>query len=117
MFRITKQGWTETKEKKTPMLVFEGYPTHKVLKDAEGNEVLEEVFEDPKYPERTLRVVVDSSNEKMMDFAMLKLRHAGFEGDSFADLNLLNADIRAVCEESEFKGKPTENWDFRSDNS
>ena len=112
VFRITKQGWTETKDRKLPMLVFEGYPTHLVRKDPEGNEVLEEVYCDPNYPERTLRLTVDSNNDDMMDFVVKKLRHAGWEGDSFASLNLVNTDIRAVCEQGEYKGKQTEDWDF-----
>ncbi len=111
VFRITKQGWTEAKDGK-PMLVFDGYPTHLVRKDPEGNEVLEEVYEDPQRPDRRLQLYIDSSRDDIMDFVMKKLRHAGFEGDSFADLNLLNTDIRATCKEDEYKSKPTENWDF-----
>jgi len=112
VFRIIKQGWVETKENKLPMLVFDGYPTHKITKTPEGDDQLEQVYEDPQRPERTLRIVVDSTNDNMMDFAMKKLRYAGFNGDSFVDLNLINADIRAICKEGEFKGKPTEDWDF-----
>lgn len=112
VFRITTQGWTETKDRKLPMLVFEGYPTHLITKNPEGEEQLEQVYEDPEKPLRTLRLCIDSKDENMMDFVMKKLRYAGFEGDSFNDLNLVNADIRATCKEDEFNGKPTENWDF-----
>ena len=111
VFRITKQGWTEAKDGK-PMLTFDGYPTHKVTKDPEGEERLEVADEDPQRLERRLQLYIDSSRDDIMDFVMNKLRYAGFEGDSFADLNLLNTDVRAVCKESEYKGKQTENWDF-----
>ena len=112
VFRITSQGWVETEKRKLPMLVFDGYPTHLITKNPEGEEQLEQVFEDPEKPFRTLRLCIDSHDENMMDFVMKKLRHAGFEGDSFNDLNLVNADVRATCKEGEFNGKPTENWDF-----
>ena len=112
VFRITSQGWTETKERKLPMLVFDGHPTHLITKNPEGEEQMEEVYEDPGRPNRTLRMTIDSSNDDMMDFSIKKLRYAGFEGNSFADLNLVNTDVRAACKEDEYKGKPTEDWDF-----
>jgi len=112
VFRITNQGWTETKEKKLPMLVFAGYPTHLITKNPEGEEELTQVYEDPSNPERILRIAIDSKNEDMVNFAITKLRYAGFQSDSFSDLNLVNADIRATCKPGEFKGKPIENWDF-----
>lgn len=108
--RITEQGWTKTKAKELPMLVFQCLPVRYVVKDEEGNEQFEEVYADANFPERTMYVVVDSENDKGMDYALKKLRYAGFTGDSFADLNLVGMECRAVCEHGEYEGKPSENW-------
>lgn len=110
--RIESQGWTETKEKGHPMLVFEALPLQRVTKDHEGNEQFEEVCADANFPTRTLRVVVDASSEQSMEFALKKLRYAGFDGDSFADLDLRGVECRAICDHTQYKGKDRENWDF-----
>ena len=108
VFRITKQGWTNSKERNLPMLVFEGYPTYKITKNHEGEDQFEDVSEDPNKATRTIRLFIDSSRDDIMDFVIKKLRYAGFEGNSFSDLNLVNADIRATCEH----GEKYEEWDF-----
>lgn len=110
--RITEQGWTKTKAKELPMLVFQCLPVRYVVKDEEGNEQFEEVYADANFPERTLRVVIDSENDKGMDYAMKKLRYAGFTGDSFTDLNLVGIECRATCEHGQYDGKDTENWEL-----
>ena len=112
-FRIKTQGITETKESKKPMLVFTGEPIEIICRDAEGNDVSEPVSPDPTQNyDRTLRIVIDASNDNSIDFAHKKLRYAGFIGKSFNDLDLVGTVIRAKCEEGEYNNKPTEEWDF-----
>lgn len=109
--QVMEHGWQQAKSGKD-MLVFQVRPDYRILTDDAGNEELEQVYDDPRGPERTLRIVIDPTNENMMDFALKKLRACGFEGTSFADLNLVGRDIRAICEEGEYNGRPKEDWDF-----
>jgi len=91
--RVTEQGWTETKKlPKRPMIILKVRPTHEIRKDPAGGDELHQITSG-EYDEY-VRVLVDASSEVVMDLALKKLRYAGFMGDSFADLNLVGADVR-----------------------
>lgn len=107
--RVSKQGWTESKTKKA-MLVFEVAILAKVVPDQEGNESYEDLA--PSQYDQTLRIVVDSDSPDSLDYAMRKLRYAGFDGDSFADLNLEGREVRVRNDPQEYKGKLCDSWDF-----
>lgn len=109
--RVNEQGWTETtKEPKRPMLVFKIQPLAEIIRGPDGEETFNDV--PPSQYDATLRMVVDPKNEKSMDFALKKLRYAGFVGESFADLNLVGAEIRCMNEHSDYEGKTYDQWDF-----
>lgn len=111
LFRIAEQGWTETsKEPKRPMLVFKGDPIALIVTDQDGTESHEEIHRD-QY-DRRIFLTIDDRDDRNMDFAMRKLRGAGFTGETFASLNLVGRDVRARCTHGTYKDRPTENWDF-----
>lgn len=111
LFQIDKQGWTETKERKLPMLVFNGDPISRIMAAEDGSEFEEPVHRDSQY-DRRIQMVIDSNSDTSMDYAMRKLRAAGFDGESFADLDLRGKLVRARCTYGEYKGKQNEQWDF-----
>lgn len=111
LFRIDKQGWVETKERKLPMLVFNGDPVARIFKHEDGTEVEEPVVRDSHY-DRRIQMVIDGSNDTSLEYAMRKLRFAGFNGESFADLDLTGRTVRARCTHGEYNNKPNEQWDF-----
>jgi hypothetical protein len=93
-----------------PMFVFKVRVQSKVTMNHEsGEELIEPQME--TY-ERTVRIVVNPNNPDSLEYAMKKLRHAGFTGTQFEQLNLTGARVRCKCEEGEYKGQPSENWDF-----
>lgn len=109
--RVTQQGFGEAKSSGNPMILIAVEPTHQVRNDPDGAEYLDAVGQ--SY-ERTLRLVIANDDQK--EYAMLKLRHAGFVGDSFAQLNLVDSDVRCKCEHKEgtgdHAGKTFEQWDL-----
>lgn len=105
---VIEQGFTESKTGK-PMICFKVKVFSKLSHGPEGEQVEDNCAENY---DRTIRLVVDGSNDDMMDYAMRKLRHAGFNGESFADLNLVGQYVTCKCDASEYNGKPTEQWDL-----
>jgi len=104
---VVDQAFQMTKTNR-PMLVLRVRVTHKVIDEGLPSEQLHPVQD----YERTIRLVVVEENEKSMEMMMRKLRYAGFMGDSFRDLKLVDCDIRASCRESTYEGQPTEDWDL-----
>ena len=97
--RVTEQGWTETKAlPKRPMIIFMVRPTHEILKDPAGGEELRPITSG-EY-DKKVQILIDATRDDIMDMSLKKLRHAGFVGDSFADLNLVGADVR--CDNTHF---------------
>ncbi len=109
--RVKEQAFAETKNG-NPMIVLAMEPTHLLDKDSEGNEMLSTLTQ--SY-ERTVRLVIANDDQK--EYVMLKLRNAGFLGDSFSQLNLEGGDVRCVCEhrqgDGEYTGKTFEQWDLQ----
>lgn len=108
--RVTQQGHGESRNG-NPMILIGVDPTHRICNGPDGSEELENVT---KTYERTVRLVV--ANDEQRDYAMLKLRYAGFAGDSFSKLNLVGSDVRCECKHNEGTGenagKTFENWDL-----
>lgn len=109
--RVTQCGMTETqKEPKRPMIVIRFQPLAKITHDPEGNELYDDLA--PSQYDQTARIVVDPNNSKSLDFATMKLRYAGFTGQSFKDLDLEGKEIRCNNEPSEYEGKLRDQWDL-----
>lgn len=108
---VLAQGFEESKTvPPKPMLVFNIRVMSKITKDPEGNDDYEPCIENY---ERSVRLVLGGKDpEKMKDFAMRKLRYAGFDGDNFSDFALVGHEVRCQCKESEYKGSTSEQWDF-----
>jgi hypothetical protein len=108
--RVKQQGFGESKAG-NPMIMFEVEPTARLTQDATGADVLESV--DQSYG-RAIRLTIANDDQK--EYALLKLRYAGFTGDSFSKLNLVDADVRCTCEHKpgigEHADKTFENWDL-----
>lgn len=110
--RVTQQGFGEAKSTGNPMILIGIQPTSRILQAPDGVEELEAC--DQHY-DRTVRLVIANDDQK--EYAMLKLRNAGFLGDSFSQLNLEGADVRCECKHQngtgEHAGKTFEQWDLQ----
>lgn len=108
--RVTQQGHGESKAG-NPMITIGVEPTHVISKGPDGAEELCPVTQ--AY-ERTVRLVI--ANDEQKEYALLKLRYAGFVGDSFSKLNLVGEDVRCECKHQDgtgdHAGKTFENWDL-----
>lgn len=63
----------------------------------------------PQSYTRTIRLTLTSNSIEM---ALKKLRHAGFNGSSFDDLQLVGKDVIAACDEETYENKLKERWDL-----
>lgn len=59
---------------------------------------------------RTVRLVV--AGEKQAGMVLKKLRHAGFEGTKWSEVDLLDRHVYAVCRHEPYQGEPSEEWDL-----
>ena len=107
--RVSKQGWTDSKSGK-PMIVFEVTILAKISYDPEGTECFNEL--QPSEYDQIVRIVVDNANPEGMDYAMKKLRYAGFTGKSFIDLDLEGKEVRVKNTPHDHNGK---NYDVYPD--
>jgi len=67
--------------------------------------------------ERTARIVIKADDERSLEFAMLKLRAAGWEGESFREIDSLRgSQINLTCSHEEgtgaYAGKLFERWEL-----
>lgn len=109
--RITRQGWITTqKEPKRPMLVFAFQVLSEVHHDDEGNETFEDVL--PGDSDPIVRVLVDGSNETILDFALRKLRYAGFTSGTFQDLELVGYEVRCLNRHKHYNGRLYDDWEL-----
>jgi hypothetical protein len=108
--RVKQQGSGESKAG-NQMIIFEVEPTSKITQDSTGTDVLEAC--EQSYG-RAIRLTLANDDQK--EYALLKLRYAGFTGDSFSKLNLVDTDVRCVCDHKpgtgEHSDKTFENWDL-----
>lgn len=111
---VTEQGW-ETTKKAPPrdMIVFKVSIKDRVIVQPDGAEYLEDVSGNSDY-DQTVRMLLDPANEKSMEFALKKLRHAGFTGDSIGQLDLVGKEVRVKNDPTQDNstGKEYDNWDF-----
>lgn len=100
-----------------PMIVFKVTPEARLYTafDAAGEPTESQVPLAKSY-QRTSRIVINSESEASMDFALMKLREAGFEGTRFADLDLVNCRVRMECSHEpgvgQYVGSTFERWEF-----
>ena len=100
-----------------PMIVFKVTPEARLYSafDAAG-EPTESQTPLAKSYQRTSRLTILTDSEQSMDFALMKLREAGFEGNRFADLDLVNCRVRMECThepgKGEYAGSTFERWEF-----
>lgn len=95
-----------------PMLVFKGDPVSRIVTEADGTEFEEAIDRDPAY-DRTIRVIIDEADSQSLDYAIKKLRAAGFTGDSIGQLNLVGQRVRVRCKHTNGEnGKVFDNFDF-----
>lgn len=70
-----------------------------------------------KQYERTTRVVIKEDDERSLEFALLKLRTAGWQGESFREIDTLRGEsINLTCHHEEgtgqYAGKVFERWEL-----
>jgi hypothetical protein len=92
-----------------PMIVLRVLPQEMIVDAGRDTEEIRPVAQ--RY-ERTIRLVINHENDKSMKYLMLKLRYAGFHGDSFSTFNLLGKTVRCQRKEDSYEGQPTEQWDL-----
>lgn len=93
--RVIDQGFQNTKETNKPMIVLKVQPLARSRHDTDGTEY-EEPLTGTNY-DRSIYLVIDADDEEKMDKLLSKLRHAGFTGDSFADLDLVGKEVSCAC--------------------
>lgn len=91
-----------------PMITAKVRPIERVYQAGMDGEYRDAV-EDNKY-ERYVNFVLDPTNEQSQAITMKKLRTAGWTGTSFSEFSL-DSPFLCNCDHSEYKGKPTEQWD------
>lgn len=100
-----------------PMIVFKVTPEARLVGrfDSAG-EYTEEQAPVARSYQRTARIVINTESEASMDYALMKLREAGFTGTRFADLDLANCRVRMECRhedgKGEYVGSVFEQWEF-----
>lgn len=67
--------------------------------------------------ERTTRIVIKADDERSLEFALLKLRTAGWQGESFREIDTLRGEtINLTCHHEEgtgqYSGKVFERWEL-----
>ena len=63
----------------------------------------------PTNPERKIVLTV---TENTKSFIMERLRHAGFTGRGFAELQLVGRIVEVNCKHESYKNKPVERWEL-----
>jgi len=106
---VKSQGIEQSKTGKD-MIVFEFRPEAILSRDEEGNDYLDGSIR-ADY-DRTARIVLDPTNEKMMEMNMKKLRYAGFKGATFADLDFVGKPVMFRCKYGSYNGKEVEQWEM-----
>jgi len=106
--KVVDQAFTETREKKKPMIV-QRVTINNLLVDA-GTK-FEELQNLANHYERKIHLVINHDSDKAMEFLLKKLRYAGFEKPSFRDFNLAGSTVRCTCSH-DLSSEYPENWDL-----
>lgn len=108
--RVVSQAFQKSK-KGNPMIVLKVKPLIRVdaFRNADGS------MSEDRYPvttsyERTIYLGMNPENEASLDVTLQKLRAAGFDGDDFADLDLIDREVRCVCEHAPYNNEQREQW-------
>lgn len=100
-----------------PMIVFKVTPELRIVTsyNASGEPVESHVSLSKSY-QRTSRIVINTESEQSMDYALMKLREAGFTGTKFTELNLEGSRVRMECShepgQGQYAGSTFERWEF-----
>jgi len=108
---IEDQAWNRAKNGTTRMLVLVGKVVAEVTERGNGKGgTIQEAIPVANSYARTIRVVVLDTTAQM---AMKKLRHAGFTGDKWSQIDLKGKTVFATCtHQNDGDGRPKENWDL-----
>lgn len=110
--KVIDQGLQTTKTGKA-MLVFKVQPQARLRQSYNATGELVEEQEIPRSSyERTVRLVINEDDARSLEFALTKLRYAGFISDRFEDLDLYGRMVRCECKYGEYNNKPTEDWEL-----
>lgn len=101
-----------------PMVTLKFLPVSSVSAryDGEG-QIVADLTPTAKQYERTTRIVMKADDERSLEFALLKLRTAGWEGESFREIeSLRGTTINVTCRHEpgtgEYAGKVFERWEL-----
>ncbi len=109
---VTEQGFQESKNGK-PMIVFKVRVAGVVTEIVGANgEVVQNVSLVNQEYTRTVRLVIVEDKPESLDYAMLKLRHAGFKGATLEELDMVGETIICECSAGEYQGQPSEDWNL-----
>jgi len=109
---VTDQAFMKSTTDK-PMIVWKVRP-ESLLTERIGNDGEPYTDEEPtaQQYERTVRLVINEDDQQSIDFAILKLRFAGFTGTSFDELDLKGCDVFCDCSHGTYKNQPKEDWNL-----
>lgn len=105
---VIDQAWMESRNG-SDMLALKTRVESQVVEEYQDGELVHrEALVSQNYP-RTIYIVFSQNNA---EYAIAKLRHAGFTGRTFDELNLVGNKVIGVCTEGTYKNEPSEQWDL-----
>ena len=109
---VTEHGF-ETSKSGKPMIVFRVLVTGELhYQTGDDGEPFQELIPVAAAYPRTVRLVIVEDNQDSLDYAMAKLRFAGFEGSNLEELDLQGLEIACDCTHQLYKGEQSEQWDL-----
>ena len=112
---VTQQAWGKSKNDH-PQLIFKHKPEYLVNAFiGDDGEVQQTRKRTAQQYERTIYLTFPAHSEQAMDFALMKLRHAGFEGDDLRELNFAGQEILVECKHAPSNKEPGqlfESWEL-----
>ena len=101
-----------------PQIKVKFYPTATVsTRYNDDGEIEADLTPTQRKYERTAQITIKADDERSMDFALMKLRAAGWEGESFRELDSLRGTtINLTCRHEQgtgdYSGKTFERWEL-----
>lgn len=104
-FELAKSG--------KPMIVFKVGVEYQLRNEPDASGVIsEQAIPVQRRWERTIWLAIVEDNQESLDYAMTKLRYAGFTGDKFEDLDLVGQQFRAECKHEQGEKGLREKWEL-----
>lgn len=110
--RVKEQAF-QTSKTGRPMIVFKVNPLA-MLSVSYGDSGEAEEQQEPTQQayDRTVRLVIVEDNQESLDYAIAKLRFAGFTGQKFEELDLVGSTVRCNVKHEPYNGKLSEQWEL-----